>query len=432
MRSEQPLVAVTVPVFNRLEITRRFVAAFRTWDYERKLLVICDDGSTDGSGEFLEAQSDVITVKGDGSLWWSGGTNAAIEEALRHQPDYILTINDDGVQSADFLRALVSEAARHPRTIIGSNVLQLQSPERHWAVGVSYLNYGMTPSLCDCFGAPVHHVSQLASSSVLCDTLAGNGVLYPVEVFDRAGFFDKDWTPHYHGDTLLVHRAARKGFASRVQLQAKVFNDMTGHGVFRKGDPILSKSSVYYAPAIYKTVEELEGETAALDFLGGILASVRSDFCPESRPVWKKWQQHQAPLDFEVQPYLMHTLAAGKFVPMGYRSSPGLQVQVSHRHSHHEIEIEGEGVLTLVLRVRQTCRFTVFIVTDKAPEHLSPLAQCHQRGSEAMGGEWLTWFKMEGEAADFARIPLAVVSRGVEWRGIYLMAEENVAAAFRD
>ena len=43
-------------------MTKRFVDSFRTLSYPRKILVICDDGSTDGTGEFLSQQPDVITV----------------------------------------------------------------------------------------------------------------------------------------------------------------------------------------------------------------------------------------------------------------------------------------------------------------------------------------------------------------------------------
>lgn len=430
MSVQWPLVAAVVPIFNRLEMTRRFVESFRTLRYPRKILIICDDGSTDGTGEFLSQQADVITVRGDGSLWWSGGTNAAIREALKHQPDYVLTINDDAIFDPDYLETLVRDAQACPGNIMASCLVQLQTPELAWSLGATYFNFKNVLYINDCYGAPIAHIRALMRSPIRLDTTPGNGVLYPAEVFEKAGFFDETWTPQYHGDTLFVHRAAQHGFVTRLSLDALVKNDMEFHSAPKLYDPFLSLKSANYAPAFYKSVEEREGKDQALESLEQIVAALPSEFCPATRAAGKLPRDTSPQAEFVFGPHLARVLSAGAFMLLGYVATPGASVTWKNRETHLDYQIEGQGVLTLLLRVRRKCRVHLFFVTGQQPEHLDVLVDCLVRGQQRLGEEWVTWFQVELEPADFARIPLAVISHGVSWRGVYLALHENVAERY--
>lgn len=430
MSGERPLVAAVVPVFNRLEMTRRFVDSFRSLTYPRKILVICDDGSTDGTGEFLGQQPDVITVRGDGSLWWSGGTNAAIREALKHQGDYVLTINDDAIFDADYLELLVSDAESCPGSVMASGVIQLQAPELVWALGATYFNWENVLYINDCYGAPIAHVRALMRSTILIDTCPGNGVLYPAAVFDKAGFFDEKWTPQYHGDTLLVHRAARSGFVPRLSLNAMVRNDMGFRTAPKPCDPLISVKSPNYAPAFYKSVEEREGKDQALESLERIAAVLPGDFSPSTKVSRRLLPGIRPPIEFVFAPHLARVLSGGAFVLLGYDATRGVSVTWTNRGTHLDYQIQGQGVLTLVLRVRLKCKMHLFVVTAEPPEHLDVIMECQSRGQERLGDEWVTWFQVELEPADFVRIPLAVICHGVSWSGVYLALHENVAERY--
>ncbi len=65
---------------------------------------------------------DVILLKGDGNLWWTGATNLGVEYALTQagQDDYILTLNDDTIVISAYLQTLLDAALNHPNSLIGS------------------------------------------------------------------------------------------------------------------------------------------------------------------------------------------------------------------------------------------------------------------------------------------------------------------------
>lgn len=67
-------VYALMPVFNRLSMTKTAINCLRLQEFDDKLMIIVvDDGSTDGTQEYLDTQSDIVVLQGDGTLWWGGG-----------------------------------------------------------------------------------------------------------------------------------------------------------------------------------------------------------------------------------------------------------------------------------------------------------------------------------------------------------------------
>ena len=422
---KEPRVAAVVPVFNRLDTTRTFVEAFRRLEYTNRILVICDDGSSDGTGEYLRAQSDVITVQGDGNLWWSGGTNAAIAAALECQPDYILTINDDSIFSPDYLTHLVNAALEHPNSLMASSLVQWQCPDRHWSLGATYLNYGHVLYINDFFGALSSHVSALIASPFVVDTTPGNGVLYPVAALEKIGLFDVKWTPQYHGDTLLVHRAQKAGFPTRLCLEAVISNDMGHHGQAIKYDRLLSKKSATYAPAMYKSVEEREGPEVAIETLWGLTAAYGGDFSPASQAAWKKLSDEESKFTFD--PHLAQLASAGDFALLGYDATSDLKVNRLGKGNHMQHVVTGSGLLDIVIRVRRPCSVYFFLITDRPMEHFDVVLPDADRGSLLLGDEHVEWFRLDLKECEDTRIPLSMDVGNAVWHSLYLVSGQNVS-----
>lgn len=92
-------LAIITTVYNRKEKTRKaiesIVSALDGMELEYKFY-ICDDGSNDGTAEYLYSFGDVISViKGSGDLFWSRGMYQAMNLAVKDRSDLYLMINDD-------------------------------------------------------------------------------------------------------------------------------------------------------------------------------------------------------------------------------------------------------------------------------------------------------------------------------------------------
>lgn len=90
-------LAVLITCFNRKEKTIRCVKSLIN---QKNIpifdLYVCDDGSTDGTADAIkEIYKDAIIIKGTGNLFWSKGMYTVMSEAVKHNYEYYLMINDD-------------------------------------------------------------------------------------------------------------------------------------------------------------------------------------------------------------------------------------------------------------------------------------------------------------------------------------------------
>src|SRR5689334_5770753 len=106
-------IEAVTPVHNRRELTLGCLRSLMSADLTGIDLhtIIVDDGSTDGTAEAVrENFPGVEIIPGDGNLWYTAGMNAGITAALKHEPDYILAINNDCEFDPQFLQRLVETA----------------------------------------------------------------------------------------------------------------------------------------------------------------------------------------------------------------------------------------------------------------------------------------------------------------------------------
>jgi GT2 family glycosyltransferase len=79
-------IEIVTPVHNRREETLQCLRSLARAESSGLDLhvIIVDDGSTDGTAEAVATQfPDVEIIRGDGSLWYTAGTNRGIQAALR-------------------------------------------------------------------------------------------------------------------------------------------------------------------------------------------------------------------------------------------------------------------------------------------------------------------------------------------------------------
>lgn len=213
-------VEIVAPVHNRREITLQCLRSISKIDAENLAVhvVIVDDGSTDGTSEAIEKEfPEVELIKGDGSLWFTEGTNIGVRAALKHNPDYVLMINDDQVFDSKFLKVMVETAENNPRSIVGSLLLLWDAPHKVFQVAPRW----------ETFSGGWRHWQQQTIWTIpekpwAVEIIVGNCVLVSVEAIREAGLMNSKRYPNF-GDAEYTPRLRKKGWKLLIEPRARVF-----------------------------------------------------------------------------------------------------------------------------------------------------------------------------------------------------------------
>jgi glycosyltransferase involved in cell wall biosynthesis len=126
----QPFISVIIPTFNRLDLLKETVESVRNQTFNDFEIVVVNDGSTDGTGEWLRAQKDVCALEQENSgIATSRNNGAAVargawlafldhddlwqREKLRIQADYLRENSDVALVAARHVR--LGKKYRKPR-----------------------------------------------------------------------------------------------------------------------------------------------------------------------------------------------------------------------------------------------------------------------------------------------------------------------------
>jgi GT2 family glycosyltransferase len=199
-------------------------------NYHALTIIVCDDGSTDGTLATIRRQyPEVILLRGDGDLWWSGATNLCIEFVLSHcqEHDLVLVLNNDVQVTSGYLKSLVDIYSKYPESLIGSLSVNVDEPEKVAFAGIRWNrflarwrpNFGHGTSL-----------QNIKKDVIESDALPGRGMLVPSRVFKEIGLFDKKHMPQYGADYDFSLRAKKAGYRLLVSCQSVVYSDIENKG----------------------------------------------------------------------------------------------------------------------------------------------------------------------------------------------------------
>ncbi|MCD9188076.1 MAG: glycosyltransferase family 2 protein [Pyrinomonadaceae bacterium] len=213
-------VEIVTPVYNRRELTLQFLRSLSRVDREGLELhtIIVDDASTDGTEEAVKVNfPDVEIVKGNGNLWYTGGTNRGLEAALKHDPDYILCVNNDSIFDEKCIRNLVDCAEKHRRSVVGAVLLLWDTPHKVFQVAPKWETLS---------GGWRHWRNQtiwtLPKNPWKVELIVGNCVLYPAQAVREVGFMDEKRLVQY-GDAEYTPRMRKKGWQLLIEPKARIF-----------------------------------------------------------------------------------------------------------------------------------------------------------------------------------------------------------------
>ncbi|CAN5412111.1 hypothetical protein BH20ACI1_BH20ACI1_23090 [soil metagenome] len=213
-------VEIVTPVHNRREITLQCLRSIAKLNAENLEIhtIIVDDGSTDGTSEAIRKEfPKVEIVQGDGNLWFTEGTNVGVRSALKHNPDYVLMINDDQIFDADSLGYMVETAEKYPRSVIGSLLLLWNVPHKLFQVSPKWDTLSGGWQLFE-----QQTVWTIPNKPWEVGIIVGNCVLVPVKAIREEGLMNSKRYPNF-GDAEYTPRLRKKGWKLLIEPRARVF-----------------------------------------------------------------------------------------------------------------------------------------------------------------------------------------------------------------
>jgi len=213
------VIHILLPVHNRLETTKRFVDCLLAQTFTNYHLILIDDGSTDGTQDYVRGKVKGLTViTGQGNWWWGGGLHQGyhwIKENKVSADDLVLMINNDTEFESDLFQKAVGIISTNPKTLLLPRGYSKQS-NALFDIGVHAdwrrLTFERTED----------------ADKVNC--LSTRGLFLKVEDLMDIGGFHPVLLPHYLSDYEFTIRAHHKGYQLRVDSSLKLMVDESTTG----------------------------------------------------------------------------------------------------------------------------------------------------------------------------------------------------------
>ncbi len=215
-------IYVVIPVFNRLDHTKKIIKCLRRQTIYHKLkLVVVNDGSTDGTDIWLKKQLDINTINGNGYLLWGGAVTLALKEIFKFCKilDWVLLINNDVEIKENYVEYLLEIAKKNYPAAVGSIVKN--NEDKIISVGPRILTKSLEINdlLLD---DSIFYNSELVKN---VDALSGRGVLYSVKSLKKVEGLRSKIFPHYFSDYDLSLRIKRMGYSLILSKEIVVYTD---------------------------------------------------------------------------------------------------------------------------------------------------------------------------------------------------------------
>ncbi|MCP1393569.1 MAG: glycosyltransferase family 2 protein [Methanothrix harundinacea] len=225
------MISVVIPNYNGRRYLEMCLSSLFSQTYQDFEVILVDNGSWDGSSEYVEKRfPGVRVVRNEENLGFAGGVNSGIRQA---RGEKILTLNNDTKADKDLIKSL-SEAMDSDAEVgmcaskmlfcdgrINSTGICLSRSGAAWDRGMGEVDEGQYDEVEEVFGP------------------CAGAALYRREMLDEIGLFDEDFFA-YMEDVDLAFRGQLAGWKCLYILSAVVYHVHSGTAGFR------SEFSVYY------------------------------------------------------------------------------------------------------------------------------------------------------------------------------------------
>ena len=189
-----PFVFIIVLNWNGKHHLKECLDSLLYLDYPKYQTVVVDNGSKDGSVEFVKFHyPDIHLIQNEKNLGFAEGNNVGIRFALSQGADYVVLLNNDTRVEPDFLTHLIQRGEKEKEIgVLGGKVLMYFDPRiiNSTGVNLNQFAYGWDRD----FGEEALRVNRDGGK-----VLAVTGCLMAIkrEVFEKIGLIDSKYFAYY-------------------------------------------------------------------------------------------------------------------------------------------------------------------------------------------------------------------------------------------
>lgn len=208
-----PHVSIVIPAFNQLACCRECVESIRANTGIPYRLILVDNGSTDGVGEYFDSIPNATVVHTGENLGFPAGVN----RGLAHAEGHVLLLNSDTVAPRGWLERLTAPLESHARIgAVGPMTNHVSGPQL-----IPDLDLNSMDAITEFADARWEsHRGQLAE----IDRLVGFCMLIREEAFRAVGLLDESFGVGNFEDDDYCIRLRRAGYRVCVALDCFVFH----------------------------------------------------------------------------------------------------------------------------------------------------------------------------------------------------------------
>lgn len=237
-------ITFVIPVHNHLDYTKE---CLRDLDRQKDSLffksndiqiIVIDDGSTDGTGEWIkENYPEIYVHRGDGNLWYSKATNIGMKHAFENYgSDFIMIWENDTYPKEGYFDSLQGIVENWDnKTLICSKLYYRHQPDRIFGMGGTFNRRTGNKTL---IGRTELDGPEYQQDREV-DWFLGIGVMLHKSIIERVGYLDEKNFPHYHADIDYSLRAQDEGLRNVVFHELRLLNDTETTGINHKKDKSL-------------------------------------------------------------------------------------------------------------------------------------------------------------------------------------------------